>query len=248
MRRIVVANQKGGVGKSTVVVNLAWALSQKSSVLVVDCDPQSNTSAVLASQDPEASLYDVFTGEKRALDVIAPVKENLDILPCDISLASADLEFAQVFGRESMLKKALRSLQRDFVIFDTPPSLGLLTINALMAAEEIIIPVSPSFWALRGIELLEGTIEKVRESMDHNRLRILGAVATSVDKVTNVSRDARGILKDHFKGQLFKAQIPKAVKVEEANAHSQSIFQHAPRSVAAIAFTALAQEVQKHNG
>ena len=246
MRRIVVANQKGGVGKSTLVINLAWALAgMKKTVLVVDCDPQGNSTTGLLGMDHEMelSLYHVFSGDCQTSEAVAPIKEGLDLIPSDIALASADLEFGHEFGRENKVKKAVTNLQYDFVIFDTPPSLGLMSINALMAAEQVIIPVSPSFWALRGIELLEDTIEKIREGMEHEQLHLLGAVAQMVDKVTVVSRDALAILRDHFGKLVFKTTIPKRTILEEANAHSQSIFEFAPESDVAVAYQKLAKEV-----
>jgi len=241
MRRITVANQKGGVGKSTLVVNLGWALAAMGkSVLIVDADPQGNaTSGLLGGQvEPDNTLYGIFTGSD-----VAPVNicKHLDLIPGDIALASADLEFSQEFGRERKLSKALKSLSYDYQLIDSPPSLGLMTINSLCASDEVLIPVSPSFWALRGIELLEQTIFQVREGMDVE-IRLTGAVLTMMDR-TNVSRDAREILQDHFGSQLFKSEIPKTVKVEEANANSQSIIEFAPGSGAAVAYKKLAEEV-----
>lgn len=248
MRRIVIANQKGGVGKSTVAINLAWALSRlDQSVLVVDCDPQCNTTiGFLGLEEPDPSLYQVFTEDATAREAIVEVADRLSLLPCSIALAGADIEFGQEMGRESKLKRALARVRYDIVLFDTPPSLGLLSLNALMAGQEVLVPVSASFWALRGIEFLEDTVAQVRGRMNHRQLRILGAVGTMVDQVTNVSRDALEIIKEHFGEKMFATTIPKTVRLEEANARSQSIFHYAPKSPAAEAFNKLSKEVIYH--
>ena len=245
MRRIIIANQKGGVGKSTVAINLAWALSRLGqTVLVVDCDPQCNTTiGLLGLEEPDSTLYQVFTGVATTREAIVRVADGLELLPCSIALAGADIEFGQEMGRESKLKRALARMRYDIVLFDTPPSLGLLSLNALMAGQEVLVPVSASFWALRGIEFLEDTIKQVRGRMNHRQLRILGAVGTMVDQVTNVSRDALEIITEHFGDKMFQATIPKTVRLEEANARSQSIFDYAPKSPAAEAFDQLAKEV-----
>jgi len=248
MRRIVIANQKGGVGKSTVAINLAWALSRLGQrVLVVDGDPQCNaTVGFLGFEEPHPTLYQVFTEDATARAAIVQVADRLELLPCSIALAGADIEFAQQMGRESKLKRALSRVRYDFVLFDTPPSLGLLSLNALMSGQEVLVPVSASFWALRGIEFLEDTIEQIRGRMNHRQLRVLGSVATMVDKVTNVSRDALEIIREHFGEKMFATTIPKTVRLEEANARSQSIFAYAPKSPAAEAFNQLAKEVISH--
>ena len=245
MRRIVIANQKGGVGKSTIAINLAWALSRLGkTVLVVDCDPQSNTTAgLIGFKESHPTLYQVFAEGVTAKEAIVAVSDGLSLLPCSIALAGADIEFGQDMGRESKLKRALSRVRHDFVLFDTPPSLGLLSLNALMAGQEVLVPVSASFWALRGIEFLEDTIKQVRGRMNHRQLHVLGAVATMVDQVTNVSKDALEIITEHFGDKMFQAIIPKTVRLEEANARSQSIFNYAPKSPAAEAFTQLAKEV-----
>ena len=247
MRRIIIANQKGGVGKSTTAINLSSALaSLKQQVLVVDCDPQQNcTVGLLGGEEiPTRTLYHVFADQAGAKDVVVQVRENLHLLPSDIALASADVEFGQTFGRETKLKRTLKGLKYDFVLFDTPPSLGLMTINALMAGEEVLIPVSPSMWALRGIELLEATIERVQKNMEHRDLHVLGALATMKDR-TNVSRDALEALKGHFKEKMFRTVIPKTVRIEEANAYSQSIAEFAAGSEIAGVYHKLAKEVLK---
>ena len=247
MRRIVIANQKGGVGKSTVAINLAWGLSRLGQkVLVVDCDPQCNTTiGFLGLEDPDSTLYQVFTEDATAKEVIVDVADGPSLLPCSIALAGADIEFGQEMGRESKLKKALARMRYDIVLFDTPPSLGILSLNALMAGQEVLVPVSASFWALRGIGFLEDTVAQVRGRMNHRQLRIIGAVGTMVDR-TNVSRDALEIIREHFGEQMFATTIPKTVRLEEANARSQSIFDYAPKSPAAEAFTQLAQEMMNH--
>ena len=244
MRKIVIANQKGGVGKSTVAINLAWALSRlNQTVLVVDCDPQCNTTiGFLGLEEPDSTLYQVFTEDATVRGVVVQVADELALLPCSIRLAGADIEFGQEMGRESKLKKALARMRYDIVLFDTPPSLGILSLNALMAGQEVLVPVSASFWALRGIEFLEDTVAQVRGRMNHRQLRIIGAVGTMVDR-TNVSRDALEIIREHFGEQMFQSLIPKTVRLEEANARSQSIFDYAPKSPAAAAFEELAKEV-----
>ena len=167
----------------------------------------------------------------------------LDLAPCNILLSAADIQLASVPGRERLLARRLRSLEGyDFVIIDTPPSLGILTVNALVASQEVIVPVAMSTFALIGLRLLEDSIAQLRENLDLNELHILGAVGTFSDR-TNVSRNTLAVLEDHFGERLFKAVIPRTVKLEEANNHMQTIYEYEPSGTGAQAFEALTQEV-----
>jgi chromosome partitioning protein len=249
MRRIVVANQKGGVAKSSTVLNVAWSLQRRGQrVLVVDVDPQANaTSGFVGMEQPEPTLYEVFEGDTSLAETLVPVADGLDLVPGSLDLADADFLYAARLGRESILAKALNKVTKsrkrsyDFVILDTPPFLGLLTANAFLAAQEVLIPVTPSLWAMRGIAKLEAHLERVRADLSHD-LRLLGAVAQMVDN-TLVSRDALDILREHFGDRLFAATIPRTVRMEEANAAAESIFTHAPGSPAAQAYDNLTEEI-----
>lgn len=246
MRVIAIATQKGGTGKSTVAVNLAAGLARSGlRTMLIDTDPQANSTYVLTGERVvEPSLYDVMVGSHAALqDIVMSCRLGLDLAPCNIYLSAADLSLASVPGRERLLARKIRSLEGyDFVVMDTPPSLGILTVNALVAAREVIVPVAMSTFALIGLSLLEDTIAQLRENLDLEQLEIMGAMGTFNDR-TNSAKETMAALKAHFGPVLFETSIPRTVKLEEANNRLKTIFEYEPLGVASQAFDALTQEV-----
>ena len=244
-RKIAVANQKGGVGKTTTACQLAHAMAnQGKSVLIIDVDFQMNCTFALLGlgQKPEVNLLRVMQGEVKAKDSIFEVSDKIDLIPSNPDLKSTDLIFGQEVGRERLLKEAIKGLNYDVTIFDCPPSLGIMTINAFMAADEVIIPVSPSTWALTGLDALTEDIQTIRQRMGHNKLRVLGAVQTMADN-TNVSRDIGVALQNRFKKDFFKTLIPRRISMEEANSRSEPIGNYDPNSEVVAAYSNLAEEV-----
>jgi chromosome partitioning protein len=246
-RIITVTNNKGGVGKTTTVVNLAAGLGLEGRrVLVVDADPQANTTfALLGPIAPALTLYDSLVTNSVPLSrTITPIKtRGVDLVPSHINLSAADITLAGVPGREWLLSRRLKTVSGyDYVLIDTPPSLGVLTVNSLTTAPEVIIPVSTGTFALMGIGLLEDTIAQLKENLDLPQLRITGAVATLYDR-TIVARDTVRALTEHFGDRLFKTVIPKNKDIEEAHSRSMSIFDYAPESQGGQAYWALTKEV-----
>ncbi len=269
MRIITIATQKGGTGKSTVAVNLAAGLARAGHrTLLIDVDPQANTTYVLTgSQHIDPSLYDVIVSNSASIKEVAiSVRLDLDLVPANILLSAADITLSSVPGREWLISRRLRALQTpeaagkgkgkdkdkdkgkdknkgyEFVIMDTPPSLGILTVNALVASSEVVVPVAMSTFALIGLGLLENTIAQLKENLEIKDLHIVGAIPTFYDR-TNVARDTMNILKEHFGPLLLESSIPRTVKMEEANNRLKTIYEYEPGGVAANAFEALAKEV-----
>jgi len=252
MRRIVIANQKGGVAKTTTAVNLAAGLALKGRrTLLIDMDPQANaTFAVLGAEDPKCSVYDLLIKDVRLAEFIMGTKQPmLDIIPSTIDLAGAEVDLISLVGGQTELRTKINeaepTLVYDYIIIDAPPSLGYLTINALAAAEEVIIPVSTSVFALKGIAMLEQTINKVRRSLNSPKLRISGVLCTICDN-TNVARDVVAATRRHFGDLVYQSIIPKNVKVEEAHSRSESVFAYANDSRGAEAYREFVEEVIAH--
>jgi chromosome partitioning protein len=249
MRTIAIANQKGGVGKTPVSVNLSVGLALAGRlVLLVDMDPQGNASDAVLGYDAElkGSVYNLLMESKVSVnDVVIPTyQDGLHILPSDIELSGAEVELISAIGGQTRLANKLykSKIPYDYIIFDTPPNLGMLTINALAAVNEVIIPVSPSSKALKGITLLESTIERVRENLNRPELHISGVVCTRYGR-HNVSRDVVEIVRERFGEKTFQTVLRESVKVEEADSRSQSIFTHAPSSSVAQDFAEFVKEV-----
>ena len=246
-RIIAVTNNKGGVGKTTTVVNLASGLAATGRrVLVIDTDPQANASfALLGAEIPHTTLYDVLVTRTTTIaDLIYPSPTpDLDVIPSTINLSAADITLAGVPGRERLLARQLRQISGyDYILIDTPPSLGILTVNSLTTATEVFIPVGVGTFALMGIALLEDTIAQLKENLDLDHLCIAGAIATLSDR-TRVAHDTIDALRQHFGQRLFQSVIPKNKDIEEAHSRSMSVLAYAPDSRGAQAYRALVEEV-----
>lgn len=246
MRVIAVLNQKGGVGKTTTTINLAAAIVKTGkSVLLVDLDPQSNATSGLAIDKSKlnSTIYNVLvSGASIGDSIIDTHVSGLRILPATTSLAAAEQELVSVLARETVLKQALGTLSYDYILIDCPPSLGLLSINALVAADKVLIPVQTEFYALEGLGLLMQTIQRVQAGLNP-KLSLLGVVMTMVDARNALSGQVVTEVKKHFGDFVFQSYIPRNVRLAEAPSFGKTVFEHDKWSKGARAYKNLAKEM-----
>jgi chromosome partitioning protein len=251
MRTIAIINQKGGSGKTTTTVNLGACLAQlKKKVLLIDIDPQAHATIHLGLQphEFESTIYNVLAQSCAADKVITKTSiDNLDIIPSHIDLSGAEIELVNVVGRESILKDSLENLKKkyDYILIDCPPSLGLLTLNALNAVREVFIPIQAEFFALEGMSKLIGTIDIVKKRLN-KKLEITGIILTMFDSRKNICKDVADKVESYFKGKIFKARIRDNVKLAEAPSYGQPITLYDPTSYGCHDYKILAKEVVSH--
>lgn len=244
---ISVANQKGGVGKTTTSINLSACVAYRGKkVLLIDLDPQGNASTGLGidKKSTEKSIYDVIINDMDIREVIiSTVQENLDICPSSISLAGAEVELVSLFSRESKLKVAIEAIKDkyDYIFIDCPPALGLLTINALTGSDTVLVPIQCEFFALEGLSQLMDTVQSVQKYLNKD-LKVEGVVMTMFDIRTNLSVEVVEAVKNHFEDKVYGTIIPRNVKLSECPSYGLPIIQYDPRSKGAEAYLNLADE------
>ena len=250
-RVFAISNQKGGVGKTTTAINLAASLAASElNILLIDSDPQGNATTGLGiNKEPgKPSLYDVLLSGVSAHDAVVPTElEGLSIIPADKNLVGANLDLVDLTKREFRLRDAIASLRNDykFTLIDCPPALDLLTLNALIAADSVLVPIQCEFFALEGISELMDTIDRVRASF-HHPLEVEGILLTMFDDRTNLTRQVAADLREFFGNQVFRTVIPRSIRLAEAPSFGKPILGYDPRSRGAESYIQLAKEILEH--
>jgi chromosome partitioning protein len=247
-KTISICNQKGGTGKTTTTVNLSYALTELNKrVLIVDADPQGNSTSGVGVNKNEIvlSVYDVLIGKAKAEDALmSNVFPKLDIIPCNINLTGAEIELVGALSRETRLKRSLDAIKSnyDFIFIDSPPSLGLLTLNALVASDSIIIPIQCEFYALEGVSQLINTLNLIKEGLNSN-LSVEGVLMTMADFRTNLTTEVIGEIRNYFKDKVYKTIIPRNIKLSEAPSFGKPIGLYDNNSIGAKKYKELAEEI-----
>jgi chromosome partitioning protein len=239
------ANHKGGVGKTSCACNIGAALANKgANVLLIDLDPQANLSLSFGIKDAQRNVYRCLMGEYRISEVIMNIHENLEIVPTNLELSGAEIELASESGRELLLRELLEEVrdQYDYILIDSAPSLGLLTLNSLTAADEVYIPLQTQYLAVSGVETLRGVIDKIRKRLNKN-LIIGGVIITQYDQRRSLDVNITEVIKEHFGDCVFDTKIRSNVSIAEAPSAGKDIFRYAPKSNGAADFNQLVDEM-----
>lgn len=250
-RVFAIANQKGGVGKTTTAINLAASLAANDiKVLVIDSDPQGNATSGLGVSKTagKPSIYHVLLGDTAPKDAVQPTEmEGLHLISADKNLVGASLELVDLPQREYRLRERIASIRDSyqFILIDCPPALDLLTLNALIASDAVLVPIQCEFFALEGVSELMDTIDRIREGFQHP-LEIAGILLTMFDDRTNLTRQVANDLKEFFKDEVFQTVIPRSVRLAEAPSFGKPILTYDPRSKGAESYIKLAKEILDH--
>lgn len=244
---VAILNQKGGVGKTTTTINVAAYLAKQGQrVLIVDLDPQGNATSGLGMSHnvDDKGTYHVMLNQAKAMDVVKPAAERLHVLPTDAQLAALEVELVDRPERETVLRRALESLDYDYIFIDCPPALSLLTVNALTAADSLLIPVQAEYYALEGLSQLLNVVQMVRGGLNP-RLELLGVVMTMYDGRTTLSEQVKNEVTQHFGDKVFDVVVPRNIRLAEAPSYGKSIFDHDKWSKGAKAYKSLSKEVHQ---